>query len=647
MKTAVEELFHDLADLSTEGRASYFTERNIDKQTQREVEALLAYDLPTNSVFQNDIGKIAAMALPGFETKGARCGPYQLGDLLGRGGMGAVYFAERVDGEVEQRVAVKLLRPGADDPALRKRFLLERQILATLSHPNIASLLDAGQCENGQPYLVMEYVEGKAIDVYCGGLAIRQKIGLFLKVCAAVGYLHRNLVVHRDLKPGNILVTGEGEPRLLDFGIARILDFAGDSTITAMQILTPDYASPEQVTGGAVTTATDIYSLGAMLYKLLTGASPHQFESYSMEGIAAAILRGKVMPPGKLAAGVSGDLEAILMKALRVEPQERYATIEQLSEDLGNYLESRPVRARQGDAWYRTRKFVRRHWLPLAAATLALAGLSGGMLMANRQRAIAERRFVQVRQLANKLIDIDTEVRKTPGTTRARELIVSTSLDYLRRLAGEVHGDPELSLELGTGYMNISRLQGVPTLANLGHTDQAIESSRIAEKFVASVLTAQPENRLAFLRMAQIASDRMNIALRRGDDPEALSFSKESVKWLQKYDASGRVDKADADALAVTYVNACNQLATASHGDEAIRLCHRGSEIAAMTGSPISNGNRAVISGERLAGWRPAGRGAAGESRSAPQGGARSRSSRRGSKPLSRGCVDQTRRNSR
>jgi tetratricopeptide (TPR) repeat protein/tRNA A-37 threonylcarbamoyl transferase component Bud32 len=592
MITTVEELFHELADLSAEGRARYLAEHNIAAPARKEVEALLAFDLSTGSVFQNDIGKLAAMAMPGpgFEMKGVRCGAYRLGDLVGRGGMGAVYFAERVDGEVNQRVAVKLLRPGADDPALRQRFLSERQILATLAHPNIARLLDAGHCENGQPYLVMEYVEGKTIDVYSGGLSIRHKIALFVKVCAAVGYLHRNLVVHRDLKPGNILVTEEGEPKLLDFGIARMLDFTGDSTTTAMRILTPDYASPEQVTGGAVTTATDIYSLGAMLYKLLTGASPHQFENYSMEGIAEAILRGKVLPPGKLAAGLRGDLEAILMKALRVEPRERYATIEQLSEDLENYLQSRPVRARQGDAWYRTRKLARRYWLPLTAATLAMAGLVGGVLVANHQRAIAERRFVQVRQLANKLIEIDTEVRKTPGTTRARELIVSTSLDYLGRLAAEVHGDPELELELGTGYMNISRLQGVPTVANLGHTDQAIASSRTAEKFITSVLAAQPDNRLALLRMAQIASDRMNIALRRGDDREALSFSNETVKWLQKYDTGGPVDRTTAEVLAVTYINVCNQLATVSHVDEAIRLCHRGSELAAMTGNSYRTG---------------------------------------------------------
>src|SRR5205085_1901761 len=184
---------------------------------------------------------------------------------------------------------------------------------------NIARLLDAGHCEDGQPYLAMEYVEGKTIDVYAAGLGVRRIVTLFLKVCAAVSYLHRNLVVHRDLKPSNILVTDEGEPKLLDFGIAKLLDLARESTLTGMRMLTPDYASPEQVTGGPITTATDIYSLGAVLYRLLTGRAPHTFTGDSPGEIASAIAGGSVTPPSRLAPGVKGDLEIILLKALRTE----------------------------------------------------------------------------------------------------------------------------------------------------------------------------------------------------------------------------------------------------------------------------------------------------------------------------------------
>jgi serine/threonine-protein kinase len=201
------------------------------------VEALLEFDSQATTL-EMDIGQVARRAVAGFERNNMQCGPYRLGRLLGRGGMGTVYLAERVDGELAQQVAVKLLRPGADDPELRRRFLAERQILATLSHPNIARLLDAGHRKDGQPYLVIEYVEGKTIDAYTSEFGMRSKIRLFLKVCAAVGYLHRNLVVHRDLKPANILVTDEGDPKLLDFGIAKMLDLCTDCTQTGMRILT-------------------------------------------------------------------------------------------------------------------------------------------------------------------------------------------------------------------------------------------------------------------------------------------------------------------------------------------------------------------------------------------------------------------------
>ncbi len=301
MNIRIEELFHELADLSADERARYFVERDVDQDTRREVEALLACDSGTSAFLLRDISNAASRALPQIEPKGWRCGPYRLLDVIGRGGMGSVYLAERADGEVTQRLAVKVLPHGAGDPE-RERFLQERQILASLTHPNIARMLDAGHLDNGQPFLAMEYVDGKPIDVFAAGLTMREKIALFRKVCAAVGYLHRNLVVHRDLKPSNILVTADGEPKILDFGIAKILDLATDKTRTGMRMLTPDYASPEQVTGGRVSTATDIYSLGAVLYRLLTGKPPHEFEDHSAEAIVSAITTREVTRPRKWAA---------------------------------------------------------------------------------------------------------------------------------------------------------------------------------------------------------------------------------------------------------------------------------------------------------------------------------------------------------
>ncbi len=390
MNARVRELFHELSDLDPEARARYFAEHEIDHETRSEVEELLAFDSGASTVLERDIAAAASRALPQLEGKGWRCGPYRLLELIGRGGMGAVYMAERADGEVKQKVAVKLLPPGAGDP-LRERFLQERQILAPLVHPNIARMLDAGHVDNGQPFLAMEYVQGKPIDLFAEGFSTRQKIALFLKVCNAVGYLHRNLIVHRDLKPSNILVTTDGEPRLLDFGIAKILDLSTDATLTNMRMMTPDYASPEQVMGGPISTATDIYSLGALLYHLLTGKPAHEFTDHSAQAIASVVVGREVTRPSKWAPDLRGDLDSILLKALRKDPQERYATVEQFADDLQAFLESRTVRARSGNAWYRTRKFVRRYWIPVSAAAVVFASLSVGLYVANREteRAIA------------------------------------------------------------------------------------------------------------------------------------------------------------------------------------------------------------------------------------------------------------------
>lgn len=296
----------------------------------------------------------------------------------------------------------------------------------------------------------MEYVEGKPIDVFAAGETARRKIAMFLKVCAAVAYLHRNLVVHRDIKPGNILATAEGEPKLLDFGIAKLLDVATDTTVTGLRMLTPDYASPEQVTGGRVTTATDVYSLGALLYYLLTGRRTHEFEGEerSPEAIARAVSEREAARPSKWSPALKGDLDHILLKALRKDPQERYATVEQFADDLRAFLELRTVRARSGNRWYRMRKFIRRYWLPVTAAAAVMASLSSGLYMANRERLIAERRFQDVRELSNRLFDIDAEVKQLPGSTNARQMIVNTSLDYLRRLRRDAMGEPSLDLDL-------------------------------------------------------------------------------------------------------------------------------------------------------------------------------------------------------
>jgi len=456
---------------------------------------------------------------------------------LGAGGMGVVYeVQDRLRGEL---VALKTLRrAGAADLYRLKR---EFRSLADVTHPNLVCLYELF-VDADRSFFTMERVSGVSFVEYVRGPdranLSRDRLGAALRqVVEGICELHRRGKLHRDIKPSNVLVGADGEPKLLDFGIAKMLDMTTDTTVTAMRMLTPDYASPEQVTGEPVTTATDIYSLGAVLYKLLTGVSPHRFEGDAAGAIALAISEGKITAPSRLLASLKGDLETIVMKALRREPRERYATIEQFSDDLENYLESRPIRARRGDAWYRTRKFVLRHWIPVAAATLAVAGLATGLAVANHQRAIAQQRFQDVRQLANRLFDIDVEVRKLSGSTRTRQLIVDTSLEYLRRLSANAQKDPDLSVEVGNAYMRVARVQGVPISQNLGQLAQAEQNLKTAESFIQAGLAVQPGNRTAMLRMAQITHDRMLVARSTSRSNEALEWARKSAVWLEKLNA--------------------------------------------------------------------------------------------------------------
>ena len=536
MDPDAELLFYELVDLSPAERESYFARRQVRPHLRAEVESLLGCDSGPGPSLTDRVAGVAEQLLHSGANvrEGVLCGPYRPVRLLGQGGMGAVWLAERADGEVTQRVAIKFLRFDADQPAFRDRFLRERQILASLNHPGIARLLDAGHTADGQPYLVMDYVEGTPIDVHAEKLDLRAKLRLFIRVCEAVSYAHRNLIVHRDLKPSNILVDGTGQPRLLDFGIAKILEAGADQTQTRERLLTPDYASPEQVRGTTHNTATDVYSLGAVLYKLLTGRSPHALAEQTPQGIEIAICSREPELPSRVRPGLPRDLDFVVRKALRKEPEERYASADALADDLRAILESHPVRARSGNAWYRARKFLRRYWVPVAAATLTVAGLSVGLFVANRERAIAQRRFLQVRQLANDVIDLEREVRGLSGGTKARNRIVSSSLAYLAALGAEVRADANLALEISAAYLRLAQVQGVPTGSNLGQFAQAEESLVRANEFVESVLAAAPENRRAWLTSAQIAYDRVVLASYQDRHADVVAHARQVAVRLDR-----------------------------------------------------------------------------------------------------------------
>ena len=488
--------------------------------------------------------------------------------------MGSVYLAERADGEIEQRVAIKILRKDTHRPEWRERFLRERRLLASLHHPCVVQVMDAGHTPDGQPYLVMEHVEGIPIDHYASRVETAKRLKLFLQVCEGVSYAHRQAIIHRDLKPSNILVDGSGQPKLLDFGIAKLIDETGEVTQLSERVLTPNYASPEQLRGEAQSTATDVYSLGAVLYKLLTGRAPLE---------TAGFKNGDAAPPSRRNPELPRDLDFVTAKALRPQPDQRYPSVDELADDIRAVLERKPVNARNGDLWYRTSRFLSRYRIPAAVALLAMTSLSVGLWLANRERRIAERRFTEVRELANKLFDIEYEIRKLAGSTRISQMVVDSSLEYLGRIASEARGDPALSLELGTAYMRVARVQGVPTARNLGQMGPAESDLRIAQKLVESVLASQPNNRVALFRSAQIAHDRMLLARYNGRYDDALELAGISAEWLERL-RPGEGDKADAAPILSTYLDVADQYARACRFEDSLRVCQRAFDFIRATG---------------------------------------------------------------
>ncbi len=378
-----------------------------------------------------------------------------------------------------------------------RQFEQEERILAGLTHPNIARLYGGDVTANGLPYFVMEYVDGKRLDDYCrdNSLPIPQRLELFRKICSAVAYAHQRLVIHRDLKPANIRVTLEGEPKLLDFGIAKLLDPATsaiEQTMTFAAVMTPEYASPEQIRGEIITTSTDVYSLGVVLYELLTGQKPYKIENRTPTAVARAITDQEPTKPSAAVArsqkpqtktqkSLRGDLDNIALKALRKEPERRYPSVGQFSEDVRRYLEGRPVTARRDTVSYRAEKFIKRNKIAVAAATLIVLSLIAGIFATTVEARRANRRFNEVRRLANSLMfEIHDSVKDLQGSTPTRRLIVNRALEYLDSLAREAGGNSSLQRELATAYEKIGDIQGNPYNANLGDTEGALTSYRKA-----------------------------------------------------------------------------------------------------------------------------------------------------------------------
>jgi serine/threonine-protein kinase len=441
-----------------------------DPDLRSEVERLLAADGDSANFLESSPGEILGQALDG-RLDGESLGPYRLLRAIGSGGMGTVYLARREDEHYRQEVAIKILRPGRESSEALHRFLAERQILARLQHPNIARLYDGGRTADGRPYLVMEWIDGLPVDAYCDRhrLTVDQRLVLFQKICGAVQHAHRNLLVHRDLKPANILVTADGEPKLLDFGIAKRLAPEPGATLETQlgwRLLTPSYASPEQIRGEPITTASDVYSLGVLLYELLCGrrpievpeALPYEIEralcEQEPERPSAALFRpgppgadeialARRLRPAALAARLSGDLDNVALMALRKEPDRRYGSAEQLARDLEKHLQDLPVTARPDTLRYRTRKFLRRHRAGAAATAaviLLVAGFVASLVAQGRQLA-------QERDKARYALSflVDTFKQADPYQTKGESLTAREILDQgAHRIARELGGQPDV-----------------------------------------------------------------------------------------------------------------------------------------------------------------------------------------------------------
>ncbi len=594
MNDHVRLLFHELSDLSPDEREQALAQRQIEPEVRAELESLLNHDSPSTQGFTACIaGAAGDMLLSAAGRDLGNCGPYRLVRLLGRGGMGAVYLGERDDGEIQQKVAVKLLSAEGDRPGWRERFLKERQLLASLNHPSIVRVMDAGHTDDGSPFLIMEHVEGTPIDFYSSRIPVRDRLILFLRVCDAVSHAHSHLVIHRDLKPSNILVDVSGVPKLLDFGIARLLEETGDATQTMELLLTPAYASPEQIRGTIQTTATDIYSLGAILYKLLTGRSPHESASGALQAIDIIAGKREIEAPSRVNPDLAADLDYIAKKALRVEPEGRYPSVEAFASDIRAFLEFRPVEARSGNAWYRARKFLRRYWLPLAAAALVTASLSAGLYLANRERVVAERRFQQLRQLSNRVFDLDKAVRTLPGSTDARQRLVMASMEYLEGLASDASLDLDLSQEIAAGYERVASIQGVPTTVNLGDFGKAEETLKKGDTLIERVLLARPQSRNALLTSALISHDRMILAEEENRRADALAHAHKTAERAEALLHQKNVSDDNRSDAAFLYSNISLVYSNMHMYEEAAAAARRTVELA----RPIPSAQRHVLFG--------------------------------------------------
>jgi non-specific serine/threonine protein kinase/serine/threonine-protein kinase len=581
----IKTIFDAAVELAPPERAPYLAEAcNGDTKLMREVRSLLD-SLASAGDF------IETPADSAFHT-GMSIGPYRIVQVIGEGGMGMVYQAVRVDDLYRKLVALKIVRRGLCSTVALRKFETERHILAHLDHPNIAKLLDGGATPDGQPYFVMDFIAGTPIDEHCDTerLPLRDRLKLFLTVCSAVQYAHQNFVVHRDIKPSNILVTPDGSIRLLDFGIAKLLDPEADAaaleTPSVIQMMTPEYASPEQLLNEPVTTASDTWSLGVLLYVMLTGHRPFFFGSRSPQAIYEAIRDSaprrpssvvqceepgsggrnlnldaiararRARTPDRLARELAGDLDNILLMALRREPERRYASVEQLAGDIERYLAGLPVTARDDTFTYRASRFVRRHKGAVATGGFAALALIAGTVatsweahQARIERERAERRFNDVRRVANSLLfDLNDAIRDLPGAAPARQLILTKALEFFGNLEQDAGDDRSLRRELAMAYERVGDVQN-----QMEETRQAVGSYRKAIAIREKLASAG----VADIRREIIPNygKLSDVLWAAGDAGASMEYSRKGLDASQALAAAPDATRQDRIRLATNYLD--------------------------------------------------------------------------------------------
>jgi len=520
----IENYFHEALNLSPEERDPFL--RKLEEQNPNlaaTVKQLL------NSHFESGLFLEHSVFDEMISFPDERIGSWKIIRQIGKGGMSTVYLAERADGSFSRSVAIKFLHGFAPGQELYSRMRAEQKILASLDHPHICRLLDAGVHSNGRPYFIMEYIDGLSIDKWCAdqNLSIEQRLELFIQVCEAVSYAHQRLIVHRDIKPSNILVDKKGTVKLLDFGIAKFVQSSDQDrpvTKTGMEIMTPEYASPEQFKNQPITTSADVYALGQLLYLMLTGTLPYNFDGKSSFEVGKIVTESipekpsekvlelhqaaskgssfKGLSSPQVAKKLRGDLDNIILKALRNDRERRYQSAEQLKNDISNYIRDKPVSARRESFAYVSKKFFLRHKTSVIATGVAALMLIGLTLfsvwqadIAESQKEIAERRSDNIREMANSLIfDLHDSVVNLPGSTPIRENIVAEAVSYLDQLAATEGADTNLLLDLAVAYQKIGDVQGNPTNNNLGRPSDALESYQKGLGFVQTVLNSEPDH---------------------------------------------------------------------------------------------------------------------------------------------------------